>query len=101
MSFTLELFDTREISVVLTECSRVLRPGGRIVVVGMSKESKGGAIVHMFEWTHQHFPNYVDCRPIFVRAALEEAGFSIVSSERMMMWIPVEIVCAVKGHWQN
>ena len=96
MSFTLELFDTPEMPVVLAECKRVLRPHGRIVVVGMSKEGEGGAMVQLFEWTHQHFPNYLDCRPIFVRHCLEEAGFRIVHNERMTMWIPVEIVCAVK-----
>jgi ubiquinone/menaquinone biosynthesis C-methylase UbiE len=70
MSFTLELFDTPEIPEVLAECKRVLRPGGRIVVAGVSKEGEGGVILQVFEWMHKHFPNLMDCRPIFVRKAL-------------------------------
>jgi demethylmenaquinone methyltransferase/2-methoxy-6-polyprenyl-1,4-benzoquinol methylase len=96
MSFTLELFDTPEIPKLLRECRRVLRPGGRIVVAGMSKEGKEGLVVRAFEWTHQHFPNFLDCRPIFVRRALEAAGFSIAHSEMMHMWVPVEVVRGTK-----
>jgi len=92
MSFTVELFDTPEIPELLGECHRVLRPGGRIVVVGMSKEGKDGLVVRAFEWTHQHFPNFLDCRPIFVRHALEAAGFTIEASEMMHLWVPVEVV---------
>jgi ubiquinone/menaquinone biosynthesis C-methylase UbiE len=94
ISFTLELFDTPEIPRVLAECRRVLRPGGRIVVGGMSKEGGEHAIQHVFEWTHQHLPNFLDCRPIFVRRALEAAGFRIDSVEQRTMWVPVEIVLA-------
>lgn len=97
MGFTLELFDTPEIPVVLSECRRVLRPGGRLVVVSMSKEGKNGAILHAFEWTHKHFPNFVDCRPIFVREAIQAAGFQLESAERKNMWVPVEIVLGRKG----
>jgi len=97
MSFTLELFDTPEIPKVLAECKRVLRPGGRIVVVGVSKEGEGGVILQVFEWTHKHFPNFMDCRPIFVRNALESAGFRIESVENRTMWVPVEIALAVKA----
>jgi ubiquinone/menaquinone biosynthesis C-methylase UbiE len=92
MSFTLELFDTPEIPIVLGECKRVLRPGGRIVVVGMSRERTHEPLVRFYEWTHKHFPNFVDCRPIYVREALEEAGFKIQKALIRHMWLPVEIV---------
>jgi len=92
MSFTLELFDTPEIPRVLRECKRVLRPGGRIVVVGMSKDAKHDPLLGVFEWTHQHFPNFLDCRPIYVREALEKAGFKIERALMRHMWIAVEIV---------
>ncbi len=95
-SFTLELFDTPELPKVLAECKRVLRPGGRIVVVAVSKEGKQGVIVNIFQWTHKHFPNLMDCRPIYVRRALAAAGFTIKEADVESMWVPVEIVLADK-----
>ena len=97
MSFTLELFDTPEISVVLTECKRILKAGGRLVVVGMSRVRPKGLVMEIFEWTHRHFPNYLDCRPILVHQALEDAGFEVCDSKIMKMWISVEVVCGIKG----
>jgi len=96
MIFTLELFDTPDILRVLDECKRVLRPGGRIVVVSISKEGDQGLLVRAFEWTHRHFPNLMDCRPIFVRRALVSAGFQIEDARVDHMWVPVEIVLASK-----
>jgi ubiquinone/menaquinone biosynthesis C-methylase UbiE len=95
-SFTLELFDTPEIPEVLAEIRRVLKPGGRLAVVSLSKEGKQGVMVKAFEWTHKHFPNLMDCRPIFVRRAIEAANFAVKATEVGHMWVPVEIVLAVK-----
>jgi len=95
-SFTLELFDASEIPVVLSECRRVLRHGGRIAVASLSKETEPGAAERVYEWTHRHFPNLLDCRPIRVRAVVEEAGFRIRSVEKARMWVEVEIVVGAR-----
>jgi demethylmenaquinone methyltransferase/2-methoxy-6-polyprenyl-1,4-benzoquinol methylase len=97
MSFTLELFDNPEIPRVLQECQRVLKPAGRLSVVSMTKTNPPGIPVRIYEWFHEHMPDYADCRPIFARQSLEENGFKIQEVSLSSMWgLPVEIVLGKK-----
>jgi len=98
MSFTLELFPDDEIPVVLDECARVLKSGGRLCAACMSSEGRNGAMMKLYAWSHRRFPNFVDCRPIHARLAVEEAGFRIDTVRVMSMWgLPVELVLAGWG----
>ncbi len=94
MSFTLELFDTPDIPVVLDECRRVLDDGGRICVVALSKRNATLA-TSIYERIHSIAPRYVDCRPIYVQQTLHDEGFDIVEGRNERMWgLPLELVLA-------
>jgi ubiquinone/menaquinone biosynthesis C-methylase UbiE len=97
MSFVLELFDTPEIPQVLSECHRVLRAGGRISVVALSKAGPHSRMRDLYEWGHVRFPQVLDCRPIFVQQSLEGAGFCTRQATRISLWgLPVEVLAAEK-----
>lgn len=96
-AFTLELFDTPDIPVVLAECRRVLKPGGRLGVVAMAQRRSGSLMVRLYEWAHRWFPSAVDCRPIPVRALIEQAGFVVGLVEESSTWgLPVGILVGTK-----
>jgi ubiquinone/menaquinone biosynthesis C-methylase UbiE len=97
MNFTLELFDTPEIPILLSECHRVLRNNGRMGVVSLSKNHETKVMIRIYEWAHRWFPRLVDCRPIFVEETVFAAGFQPVDVADLSLWgLPVKVVVATK-----
>jgi ubiquinone/menaquinone biosynthesis C-methylase UbiE len=97
ISFALELFDTPEIPKVLEEIQRILKPGGRIAIVSMSKGNRQTLLLRLYEWAHIMFPGYVDCRPIYLKQSLMSAGYEIHRSDKLdILGLPIEIDVALK-----
>lgn len=96
MSFTLDLFDTPDIPLVLNECRRVLRYGGRIVNLSLHKTDT--LANSLYEKLHHAFPRVIDCRPIPGARLLEEAGFTVREEKGLSMFgLKVKCVLGVRG----
>ena len=94
-SYMLDLIDTPEISKILLEFKRVLKPGGRVVLVNLSKGESWYSNMKIYEWIYGKCPSLLGgCRPVLIRSFLEELGFQGVEREFLMAGrvIPSEIV---------
>jgi ubiquinone/menaquinone biosynthesis C-methylase UbiE len=98
--YMLDLMPLAEIQGVLLEFRRVLAPGGRLVLVNMSKEDPEKRT--WFERLYRAMPSawaaYLlgGCRPVLLREAVSAAGFEFVSRRFIQQAMPSEIVMATK-----
>ena len=91
-SFTLELFPQTQISLVLNEIRRVLKPDGRLLVIALSNHHDTLAL-RLYERAHRLFPVAVDCRPIPLEQILHDNRFHIQTAVEFMNWgLPMKMV---------
>lgn len=97
-SFTLELFDTPELPVVLQETRRVLRSKGRLVVVALTTTNPPAIMERAYLVAHRLMPRLADCRPIPLSKLMHDAGFNVTARQRCdIVGIPVEVIAATPG----
>jgi ubiquinone/menaquinone biosynthesis C-methylase UbiE len=97
ISFTYELFESGTRGCVLGECSRVLKPGGLICIVGLNKQEPQNLMTRLYEKAHRAFPQIIDCHPVEILAEIIEKGFvPILEENRSMVGLPVGIVLSCK-----
>ncbi len=99
-AYMLDLIPEPQMPGILTEFKRVLRPGGRMILLNMSKP---GAEVILFREKLYHLlpPSLVlylmgGCRPVLMEDLTRKAGFSQVQRMYVVGKAPSEIVFAVK-----
>ena len=82
---------------MLAEWRRVLRDGGRLVLVSLVVPDAPNVATRLYGWAHRSFPSLVDCRPIPLRALVEAAGLRIGEVRRASLaGLAVETVLATR-----
>jgi demethylmenaquinone methyltransferase/2-methoxy-6-polyprenyl-1,4-benzoquinol methylase len=99
-SYMLDLMPLNDMPLVLKEFRRVLKPGGRLVLVNMSKRDESK--LTFWERFYRSLPAgampYLlgGCRPVLMESLVKQIGFFEVAREFMSKAIPSEVVTAKK-----
>ncbi len=98
--YMLDLIPEEEMTGILSEFRRVLRPGGRMVLLNMSKPDSQTVIFRetLYRVLPPSFVLYVmgGCRPVLMEALVKQAGFRNVQRSFVGGKAPSEIVLATK-----
>jgi demethylmenaquinone methyltransferase/2-methoxy-6-polyprenyl-1,4-benzoquinol methylase len=91
-SYMMDLVPLADQPVVLGEFRRVLREGGRLVVVSMTKTSQS---VTLYERMYRRAPYlFGGCRPVLMQEPIEAAGFRDLTRQTISLPLPSEVIVA-------
>lgn len=98
--YMLDLIPLDELQPIINEFKRILKPGGRLVLLNMSKED-GSTITFrekLYRWLPAKLVLYLagGCRPVLMEEYVKRAGFHDVKREYTDHFSPSEIVIARK-----
>ncbi len=96
-NYMFDLLSFGEMDKVLAEFRRVLKPGGRLVLVNMTQgRGIGGGL---YDWVYRLFPRVMGgCRGVALSGRLERQGFRVESREFVrQMLFPSEVILAFKS----
>ena len=95
LSFTLELFPENDIPAVLHELERVCVPGGVVVVIAMAVSTRRTFLTRLYQWLHDRYPDWIDCRPINLMRWLPAGRYELMDRQRhSIAGLPVDVVTA-------
>ena len=94
-NYMFDLLPEDDFPTVLAEFRRVLRPGGRLVLVNMTKGVRWYNSI--WEWVYRMNPAWLGgCRGVQVLPLLGQIGFVTLGREYIsQMTFPSEVICAV------
>ncbi len=95
-SYMLNLLPIKDFSVVLGEFRRVLKKGGRIVLVNLSKKDFGPVFLEKIYRLNPYLLG--GCRPVLMEESVREAGFRDIRREAVKTILTSEIITAVKKY---
>jgi ubiquinone/menaquinone biosynthesis C-methylase UbiE len=88
-------FDSSFFKLIKSECQRVLAPHGQVCILSLAKYEKDSIPKRLYERLHVKFPSFLDCRPIYLKPLMNEAGFRVQSvSKHQVFGIQMDILLA-------
>jgi ubiquinone/menaquinone biosynthesis C-methylase UbiE len=95
-NFMFDLLPEKDFPIVLAEFRRVLKPGGRLLLVNMTKPERW--YQRIYEGVYKLNPRWLGgCRGVLLQSSLETSGFGQIQREMVsQLGFPAEILTANK-----